>query len=429
MSLIRALLYVCLIVLSAWYGSAAASTIAAGSGSSPSDPTLVLRAGHVRALTIEGKTVQGIWMGVDQEGRIVLNDNGKQATFPITDLMLLRWTDGLSTRPASQPAPTSQPGNVMIYLADGSLLPARITGGSARQIEVQAGSAHDLKLPFQALAAVKFAMAADPAGEEALKKALDERDPAQDLLLAVRQGRVTALRGVVESFGSDGGTFKWRERAVPFRPDGTYAIVFGAGHQQKQSAAGAVCVLRDGSAWAGRIVSGDRDQLRVALSGGMEVPLLVSRISEIRFHSDRVLFLSDLKPAEYLFEPFAVTPWPYRMDRSVANRPLCIGEEVFDRGIGMHSQARLSFDVPPGFSKLAATIGIDDAARPRGNVVFRVVADGKEVFASGAVTGRDPPRSVLVGIGGAKRVQLAVDFGAGLDVGDQADWGNVRLIK
>ena len=79
------------------------------------------------------------------------------------------------------------------------------------------------------------------------------------------------------------------------------------------------------------------------------MPLPVSQIGEIRFRSDRVLFLSELKPAEYVFEPFAVTPWPYRVDRSAANRPLQIGDEAFDRGIGMHSQARLSFDLPPGF--------------------------------------------------------------------------------
>ena len=48
---------------------------------------------------------------------------------------------------------------------------------------------------------------------------------------------------------------------------------------------------------------------------------------------------------------------------------------------------------------------------------------------SANVTGQDAPRPILVPIGGAKRVQLAVDFGEDLDVGDQADWGNVRVVK
>ena len=41
-----------------------------------------------------------------------------------------------------------------------------------------------------------------------------------------------------------------------------------------------------------------------------------------------------------------------------------IGEQSFEQGIGMHSQARLTFELPEPFSQLAATIGIDNGARP-----------------------------------------------------------------
>src|SRR5207247_2531998 len=67
--------------------------------------------------------------------------------------------------------------------------------------------------------------------------------------------------------------------------------------------------------------------------------------------------------------------------------------------------------------------------RPLGNGVVQIKADGKVVFDSGPVTGDDEPRPVLVPIEGAKKIQLIVDYGDQLDVGDQADWGNARLIK
>ena len=62
-------------------------------------------------------------------------------------------------------------------------------------------------------------------------------------------------------------------------------------------------------------------------------------------------------------------------------------------------------------------------------MIFRVIADDEEVFTCGPVTGRDEPRPILVAIGGAKTFKLVVDFGEDLDVGDQANWGNLRLLK
>jgi len=106
-----------------------------------------------------------------------------------------------------------------------------------------------------------------------------------------------------------------------------------------------------------------------------------------------------------------------------------IGDQSFDQGIGVHSRSVLTYDVPQGFRQLAATIGIDEAVGSQGNVIFRVLADGKEVFNSGPVTGRDVPRPLLASIGGARQIQLIVEFGDDLDIGDQADWAEVRLIR
>jgi hypothetical protein len=106
-----------------------------------------------------------------------------------------------------------------------------------------------------------------------------------------------------------------------------------------------------------------------------------------------------------------------------------IGGEVFDRGIGMHSAASLTYTLKEPFRQFAAAVGIDDAVGSRGNVVFRVLADGREVFSSGPVTGRDEPKPVLVELAGVKTLQLLVDLGDDLDIGDQANWANARLIR
>jgi hypothetical protein len=373
-------------------------------------------------VTIEGAAVEGTWSGMAASGAAVLVVDGQKKELPIAELMLLRWVEP----PTSRPATTSQPASV--YLSDGGLVQGRIVGGDARHLVIKTAQVPELKLPLESLAAVRFMPGEHPAAAEAFAKTLAARDPAQDTLLVIRDDRVTALKGVTESLAPDGGAFKWRDRSVPIKPDSVYGLVFAAG-VQKPAAPQARAMLKDGSTWAGRLVGGDGASVTIELVGGLTAALPVGELCEIRLRSDRVLFLSDLEPAKYAFEAFGTTQWPYRRDRSAANRPMRVGDQSFERGIGMHSQSALTYDLPGEFSRLAAVIGIDAGAAPLGNVVFRVTADGKEAFNSGPVTGRDAPRTINVAVAGAKRVQLIVEFGEDLDIGDQGDWGNARLIK
>jgi hypothetical protein len=61
--------------------------------------------------------------------------------------------------------------------------------------------------------------------------------------------------------------------------------------------------------------------------------------------------------------------------------------------------------------------------------VFRVLGDGKVVFDSGVLTGKDPPRDMKVDMMGVNILTLVVDYGDELDLSDQADWGGARLLK
>ena len=106
-----------------------------------------------------------------------------------------------------------------------------------------------------------------------------------------------------------------------------------------------------------------------------------------------------------------------------------MGGRVFDNGLGVHSRTELDYQLDRGYESLVATIGIDDAVRPAGSVVFRVLGDGKVLLDSGVVTGKDPPRDVNVNVVGVSTLTLVVDYGDELDLSDQADWGGARLLK
>ena len=58
-----------------------------------------------------------------------------------------------------------------------------------------------------------------------------------------------------------------------------------------------------------------------------------------------------------------------------------------------------------------------------------MIGDGRVLFESGEITGRDEPRAIRVNIVGVKIIALLVDFGEELDLSDHADWADARLIR
>ena len=380
-------------------------------------------ASAVRGVTIDGQTIEGRWSGPVGEGQIRIEASGSTKVLRLDELLSLRWQ-------TSQTAPASQPQSLplLVRLKDGSRVWTRLLGGNSDRLELETPWTKSLAVPLASLAAICQAGAQNQALQGAFDQAWADRKTDEDQLLLFRNDRVTTLRGALESLGADGGSFRWRDRSVPFAVQEAFAVVMAVG-RSTPAPAQALCSLRDGCTWAGQIADIEADSLRLRLNMGTVLSLPIEQMSEIRFRSDRVLFLSDLTPAKYEFKPFGATRWPYRVNRSVANQPMRIGDQSFDQGIGVHSRSVLTYDVPQGFRRVAATIGIDEAVGSQGNVIFRVLADGKEVFNSGPVTGRDTPRSILATIDGARQIQLVVEYGEDLDIGDQADWAEVRLIR
>jgi hypothetical protein len=187
--------------------------------------------------------------------------------------------------------------------------------------------------------------------------------------------------------------------------------------------------LADGSVFSGTLERADADTMRVATSVGAAVDVPIADVAKVWFRSDRLVHVGDLKPVGERVEGIVHAGWPVQRDRSVSGSPLSICGRKFERGLGVHSRTELSYAINGEFERLAATIGIDDAVRPLGSVVMRVAGDSKVLFDSGEIGGTDGARDVIVDVAGVKTLTLTVDYGEGLDVSDQADWGDVRLIR
>lgn len=114
-----------------------------------------------------------------------------------------------------------------------------------------------------------------------------------------------------------------------------------------------------------------------------------------------------------------------QIDREWDNPPITLGGVQYERGIGMHAWAKMTFNVPAKAVALQAIIGIADKVRenPRAAVTFEVRdQDNTVLFDSGVVDGTTPPTPIHVDVRGKTAVTLSVtDAGNGIDC-DHADW-------
>jgi hypothetical protein len=75
-----------------------------------------------------------------------------------------------------------------------------------------------------------------------------------------------------------------------------------------------------------------------------------------------------------------------------------------------------------------AVVGIDDRVRPGGNVRLVIRGDGRVLFDE-AIRGTDEPRQLDVNLAQVKRLQILVDYGEDLDVGDHLNLCDARVVK
>ncbi len=118
------------------------------------------------------------------------------------------------------------------------------------------------------------------------------------------------------------------------------------------------------------------------------------------------------------------------LGRSVGCTPLQIGTRFFDGGLGTHANSEMTYDLDGGYERFEAWVGVDAMKlhSTAASVVFKVVADRREVFDSDVMRGDTPARRVSVSLAGVHELKLIVtDAGDGTK-DDYADWADATLI-
>jgi hypothetical protein len=209
------------------------------------------------------------------------------------------------------------------------------------------------------------------------------------------------------------------------------ALVFNPALLRRREPAGlhAAAGFSDGSRLiTGRLVVGE-ESLEIEAAQGLRWTAWGDDLVWLQPMGGRVVYLSDLGADDYRQAPFLDLRWPYRTDRNVAGGMLRSAGRLHLKGLGVHSAAWLTYRLSEPYRRFQAEASIDDAARGRGSVRFRVFVDGSPKYASPVVRGSMAPVPVSVDLSGAERLDLVVDFADRADELDHANWLDARLVR
>jgi len=282
-------------------------------------------------------------------------------------------------------------------------------------------------LPLEAVRAVWWSPTAPP---PAFVAEIAQRDEKHDRLLLMVNAAPTVIRGYLEAVAAEQVRMEWMDevRNVSRAVCLGFVTTQTADKAPPQPRFGVR--LTDGSLVpSSALVVNDDDSLRCRVTTDVDLSVHWTDVERIEVASDRLRFLSNLTPVEVRSETIVALPRPWQADRSVMGRTLQTASLREAKGLGMQAGTRLLFDVADlDAGQFAAELLLDPVTGKTGDCVYVVRGDGRELLRQ-RVRGGEPAAAVRVEIGGVARLEVGVESGENLDLGDHANWCDARLIR
>jgi hypothetical protein len=376
--------------------------------------TQILCAADQVAVPLEDRPFPGELISIDSKGQAAFVSAGKKRQVPLSNLVL--W--------GNCPEPKRDP---IFILADGSCLTAEIISSDKETISVECDIFGRLKIPWDAIAGAVFSLPRASKDRDAiLDRILKSEDQSDRLFL--ENGDEPA--GIIDNIGDNTVSLKTNAGTLKIDSSRIAAIIFNSALRRKTTgnANGTWLGFSDGSRIFAESVILDASGLLFD-AAGQTLKTSPKNLVFLQPLSGRAVYLSDLKPDVYRFTPFLDLTWPYKLDRNVTGSHLRAGGNLYLKGIGLHSAARLTYNLDQPYKQFQSDLAVDDSTDGGGSVRFHVFVDGVEKFSSEIIRGGMKPVSIVVDLSGAKIIELQVDYADRADVLDHADWLNARLIK
>ncbi len=132
---------------------------------------------------------------------------------------------------------------------------------------------------------------------------------------------------------------------------------------------------------------------------------------------------------------YAANGWgPVELDRNSGEQaagdggPLILDGVVYPKGLGVHADSHVEYDLGGACTTFSAYVGLDDAMDGEaGSVQFEVWTDGTRVFQSPVMIDTSPTAYVNVDVTGVQELALLVNDGGNNNWWDWADWADAQL--
>lgn len=368
----------------------------------PADPPPAERLELASGETLEGQVAEF------RDGALVFKAGADERRVRPGDLARLeRWP----ARPARRPADG-------LATVAGDVLEGHFADLEKGRLRLESPRFGTLELDLKAVRAIFFGRAlpeaaaglrAEPAAEVVLVSG--SRTPAE---LRWVQGDKLGLQSPLGALDVKRKDLAWifLPNAPPEKPPaGLCRLLLSAGERLT----GKPLALADG-------------RLRLAWNGReLEVPWDLVRA--IESPGEKMLYLSELKPAAEKSEAAVGPIRPPAADRAADGGALRLAGRSYERGLGMRATSEAAYRLDGRWKRFRALAGLDEeAARASRGAIFRVTGDGRKLFEKKLLPG-EAPAPVDVEVGGVRELTLALEAGPGFEVGDYGDWADARLLR
>lgn len=326
--------------------------------------------------------------------------------------------------------PGSPPPDVWVYLTGQEKLFGKLESLGEETLRLLTPWEDHVDVPLARVVGIHVGLSNRKESPESFAKRLTSRG-AEDLLLAqTKNGEVVAIPGIVEGTEGSRLRFLYQEKTRTLPLELVEGLVMAARPESKA----VETLISTFSLSGGIVVSGrwkdlDTAVWKVETGWGPTLKLPAAEVQEVRFRGGQMTYLSDLPPSQVEETPFFGRRLSWRPDVNLLGDPLKMSGQTFERGLAVHSRCVLTYDLDGRYATFETLLGFDDAARGKGRVECRVLADGKELYANPDLRADGPPVQLALPVAGVEQLRLLVDFGRGQDTGDRVIWANARLYR
>jgi hypothetical protein len=404
------------IITAVFIGLFGASVAQARPATKPADP-------EVRTETLDARIAKGRLVALSGS-QVTLKTETGEKKIPLADI-----SEMTQAKPGD---PMSRLGQAVIASPGGRKVTASRLSVADGKVKFTNSSLGEMSFAFSSFTAIYLPDSSRTAAKIAAKCAEMELEPDdQDLVVVARKtGGLLGVKGILKSVDDKSLTFSWKGEDRMISLQTVRAIFLAPTNSSKPAKFKGVLTLRDGSGVGFASVKYAGGVFGVSIDGSSVLKMPAGKMASIKFSSDRVMSLSDLKPQSVKQHGLLDTTMGWRIDRSVGGGPITMGRRVYSRGLGLHSFCELTYSLGGQYRALIATVGIDDVVRPGGDAELTFIGDGKKLLAPLRITGKGKPQAVRIPLAGVKSLVIRVDYGKDrLDVGDHVDFAGARLIK